>query len=217
METKGHTTKKRIVVIDDHTSIRTMLQIILGSNPDYEIAGGTSSGADAVALCTELKPDVVVLDLSLPGMNGMEVLRRLRVTHSSIRIVLYSGTSSRELVLEALKQRPHGYVEKGDALDSLLKAIQVVAVGGTYFTPFASNLLAQLQGPGRTTPRLTEREREVLQLVAEGLTNKAIADRLTVSVKTVENHRAHLMDKLKLHDTAALTRYAVRHGLVSVE
>ena len=210
--------KKRVVIIDDHTSVREMLALLLSRDGTYEVVGQAESGRAALALCRKTRPDIVILDLVLPEINGSEVLRHLRGNTPSPRVLIYSGTSNRTLVLEALRCQPHGFVEKGDSFTTLRQALDAVSAGCTYFSAFATGMLRSLPGPAeREKTALSSREREVLQMIAEGLSSKEISSRLSVAVRTVENHRANLMQKLHLHSIAGLTRHAVREGMVEIE
>jgi|ERR1700677_413679 len=208
--------KKRIVIVDDHESIRDMLVCILRRESQYEIVGEAGTGLKALQVCTMLRPDLVILDLMLPELSGAEVMRRMQETDPMIRILVYSGTLNQALIMEALRCRPSGFVDKSDSLESLREAIAVVSAGGSYFTANASGFLKESRMASGIESNLTDREREVLQLVAEGRSSKEISKRLGVSGKTVENHRAHLMRKIDVHDIASLTRYAVRHGIVTI-
>lgn len=203
--------------MDDHASIRDMLVSILKRDLAYEVVGEAGTGLEALRLCAQLKPDMVILDLMLPELSGTEVLRRMHATLPATRVLVYSGTYSRSLIIEALKCQPHGFVEKSDTLQCLRDAISTVAAGGSYFTQCAAGYVIAAHSDGTDSSSLTEREREVLQMVAEGRSNKQISHQLGVSNKTVENHRAHLMNKLKIHDIAGLTRYAVKLGMVAVD
>ncbi len=208
--------KKRIVIVDDHASIRDMLVWILMQETCYEVIGEAGSGIEAIKVCAACTPDLLILDLILPCLSGVEVLRRVRKQLPDTRVLIYSGTCNCALIREVLRERPHGYVEKLDGLTSLRNAISTVAKGGSYFSAEARNfLLAEAKQPERAS--LSPREREILQMVAEGRGSKQIAGLLDVSVKTVENHRANLMGKLNIHDVASLTRYAARRGMVALE
>lgn len=211
--------KKRIVIVDDHTSVREMLGCVLSQplNSLYEVVGEAGTGLEALKVCTAQRPDLVVLDLHMPEMSGSEVLRRLGSTLPRTRVLVYSGTGNQRLIIETLKLRPNGFVGKAESLHVLLEAITAVAVGGTYLTSFATGLLSDFQWGSGVADTLSSREREVLQMVAEGRSSKEIATCLSIAVKTVEHHREHLMTKLHVRDVASLTRCAVSLGLVSVE
>jgi DNA-binding NarL/FixJ family response regulator len=209
--------KNRVVVVDDHASIRQMLGIVLAREGPYEMVGEAGNGFEALKVCRTLKPQIVVLDLLLPELNGVEVLRTLRGELREPRFVVYSGTLNRGLIVEALQARPHGFVHKTDALSTFCEALRAVAGGCSYFTPFATKLMDDERQVSTATARLTDRERAVLQMIAEGLSNKEMACRFSIAPKTVEHHRAQVMLKLGMHNVATLTRYAVRLGLVPNE
>ncbi|HWB58975.1 MAG TPA: response regulator transcription factor [Chthoniobacteraceae bacterium] len=207
--------RKRIVIVDAHESIRDMLVSVLQREPDYAVVGRTGSGLKAVELCRMLQPDVVILDLMLPELSGSEVIRRAQASARATRVLVYTGTFDRALIIEALRCRPAGFVDKADPLDTLKEAIAVVAAGGNYFAARASGFLRESRMNAGIDSSLTNREREVLQLIAEGSSSKEISKRLGLSCKTVENHRSRLMNKIDVHEVAGLTRYAVRHGIVA--
>lgn len=205
--------KKRVVLVDDHVAIRQMLACILRYEGGYLVTGEATTGLQAIDLLRLSPPDIVILDLILPELCGIEVLRRVRAEWPQIRVLIFSGVTDRHRIIRTLQCRPHGFIAKGDSLDTVREAVRVVAEGGTYFTPFATELLSDSWNP--ESRELTAREQEILQLVAESRSSKEIAHRLGLSTKTVENHRAHIMQKLHRHDIASLTRYAVQQGLVS--
>jgi DNA-binding NarL/FixJ family response regulator len=209
--------KTRVVVVDDHASIRQMLGIVLAREGPYEMVGEAGTGFEALKVCRRLKPNLVVLDLLLPEMNGVEVLRTLRGEMREVRFMVYSGTVNRGLIVEALQARPHGFVHKADPLPTFCEALRAVTGGCCYFTPFASKLMDDERQISTASLRLTDRERAILQMIAEGMSNKEMASRFSIAPKTVEHHRAQVMQKLGMHDVATLTRYAVRLGLVTAE
>jgi len=208
---------KRIVVVDDHASIRDMLAWILMREKCYEVIGEAGSGIEAIKVCRACKPDLLILDLVLPCISGIEVLRRVRKEMPHVKVLIYSGTCNSALIREALWEGPHGYVEKLEGLAILRKAIATVAAGGNYYSADASQMLRGSMGAKPAETGLSPREREVLQLVAEGRSSKEISGLLNVATKTVENHRANLMQKLNMHDVASLVLYAARRGMVAVE
>lgn len=208
--------KTRLVLVDDHVSLRQMMATILAHDGEYEIVGQAGDGLEALRLCREVLPDVVILDLVLPELCGMEVLRRLRAESPRTRVLVYTGTLNQVQIVQTLQLRPHGFVEKGDSLDTLRECLRAVSAGRLYFSRLASALLSDVRKAGEGQS-LTPREQEVLRLVAESRSSKQIATQLGIAVKTVENHRAKLMDKLHKHDIAALTRYAIQTGLVAVK
>lgn len=206
--------KTNVVLVDDYSSVRQMLALVLEREGGYAMVGEARTGFEALKVCAQVKPRLVILDLSLPELNGLELLRRLRADSRDVRVLVYTGTDNRELILATLRERPHGFVHKRDPLATLREALRTVASGGSFLTPFATELLDSAHGTASTGPGLTDRERAILQMVAEGMSNKEMAERLGIAAKTVEHHRATLMDKLDLHDVAKLTRYAVRMGVV---
>lgn len=209
--------KTPVVVVDDHLSLRQMLIRVLESAGDFEVVGHAGSGIEGLKVCRRLHPKVVVLDLMLPELSGVDLLNTLREEEREMRFLVYSGTLNQSLVLSALRARPHGFVHKEDSLTTLVDAIRAVAQGSTYWTAFASQLAESVGNCGSPLDKLSAREREVLQLVAEGCSSKAIASRLSIANKTVEHHRTSLMHKLGLHDIANLTRLAIREGLVRTD
>jgi DNA-binding NarL/FixJ family response regulator len=213
---------KRVVLVEDQISIREMLAHILRHDGQFEIVAECGDGQSAYNLCLENKPDLVILDVMLPGLNGIEVLRRFSKHLKNTRVLIFSGFQNQELVRELLQAGAHGYVEKSAGLSDLMKGIQTVVAGGTYFGPGVATMLRDAvvnpNSPDRQgLEALTEREREILQLIAESYSTKEIAAKLLISVKTAENHRTNLMKKLNLHDVASLTRYAIQHGLTNCE
>lgn len=208
---------KRLVIVEDQTAIREMLAEILRFDPSYKIVGECGDGKLACDLLLDLKPDVVVLDARLPGLSGVDILRRVAKQLKSTRIIIFSGYESPALVREMLEAGAHGFVEKTAGLIELKKGLESVANGGTYFGPGIAALLRNVvanNNPTTGTDLLTDREREILKLVAESHSTKEIALKLNISVKTVDNHRTNLMRKLNLHDVASLTRYALEIGLI---
>jgi DNA-binding NarL/FixJ family response regulator len=213
--------KIRIVLTDDHAVVRAGLRALFSAHAALEVVGEAADGRDAIELCDKLRPDVLLLDLSMSSFNGIEALRRVRASFPMTRVLVLSMHATPEYVRPALKAGATGYVVKGAGLDSLVEAVRAVAAGERFLGPEASRVVqGDLDHPppagGEAGPleRLTPREREVLQLVAEGHTNREIARLLSVSPKTVDAHRTNLMSKLDLHDAQALTRFAVRCGLV---
>ena len=207
---------KRVVIIEDQTAIREMLAEMLRNDPNYKIVGECGDGQQAYNLCIETKPDLAILDAKLPGLNGVDLLRRLAKQLKNTRYLVFSGYENPVLVREMLEAGAHGFVEKTAGLSEFRKGIQTVSNGGTYFGPaVAALLLNVVTNPTAASSHdlLTDREREILQLVAESYSTKEIASKLGISVKTVDNHRTNLMRKLDLHNVADLTRYAITQGI----
>ncbi len=206
----------RILLADDHQVVREGLHQLL-TKEGYQVVGQAADGREAVRLAEQCCPDVAVLDLSMPLLNGLDAAREIRRCSPRTGIVLLTMHTEDPYVLNALRAGIKGYVLKSQATVDLLQAIHDVAGGSIYLSPRVSGVLLQTFS-GRSQPPtrdpLTGREREVLQLVAEGKTTKEIANLLGVSVKTAESHRSRIMEKLDIHETAGLVRYAIRQGLI---
>jgi DNA-binding NarL/FixJ family response regulator len=208
---------KRLVIIEDQTAIREMLVEILRLDASYTLVGEAGDGQAAVQLCLETSPDICVLDAKLPGLNGVDILRRISKKLPRMRVLVFSGHENPVLVREMLEAGAHGFVEKTAGLFEFKKGLETVANGGTYFGPAVASLLRNVvanPAGSRAPDFVTDREREILQLVAESHSTKEIAAKLGISVKTVDNHRTNFMRKLNLHDVASLTRYALEVGLI---
>ena len=212
-EKNAQAAQTRVVLVDDHVSLREMLRVILNIDGGYEIVGEAGSGLEALKICRATKPALVILDLALPELSGTHLLRLLQREAWDVRVVIYSGTADQQLMREALAESPHGFVRKEDSLSELRSALKAVVAGARHLSPWASRLLPQKSDDAMKA--LTATERAILHMVAEGLQTKEIADAMGVTVKTVEHHRQHLRDKLGLHDAVALTRFAMKHGMVS--
>ena len=212
----------RVLLADDHALLRAGIGALLRRMEGVEVVGEAADGLEALELAGALQPDVLLTDLSMPGLNGLEIAAKLARDQSPIRVVVLSIHASEEHVLAAVQAKVSGYLLKDADLAELEQAVRTVAAGGTYFTRVASDHLNQAArsrsesgtGPGDL---LTPRQREVLQKLAQGKSTKEIARLLSISPKTVETHRVQLMDRLGIHDVASLVRYAIRHGLVTLE
>ena len=212
----------RVLLADDHTLVRAGIRGLLKDLENVEVVGEAGDGHEALRLAETLHPDIVLLDIGLPGLNGLEVAGRLIAMDASLRVVILSMHTSEEYVLRAMRAGCAGYLLKGSAVSELEVAVRAVARGETYLSPAVSKHVMDdyvRRTGGATDPidALTPRQREVLQLVAEGHTSKDIGERLGLSFKTVEAHRAQIMERLGLHDVAGLVRFAVRMGLVTPE
>ena len=208
--------KIRILLADDHVMVRQGFKLILAAQPDMEIVGEADNGREAVELAGKLHPDVVVMDVAMPDLNGIEATRRLIASSPRTRVLALSMHKDSVYVREILRAGARGYLLK-DAFDrDLLSAVRAVAGGEGYLSPTVSDAVLTDYRRHVTDPldRLSSREREVLQLIAEGKTNKEIATALKLSVYTVDAHRGRIMEKLNLHSVGELVRFAVRHGLV---
>ncbi len=212
----------RVVMADDHAIVRAGIRALLAAEGDVVIAAEAADGRAAVEAVERTHPDVLLMDLSMPGWNGVEAIRRAREVSPSTRVLVLSMHAAADYVRPALRAGASGYLVKGAGLDDLLRALRAVAAGERFFGPEATRVVeldaADLAHRGADDlERLTPREREVLQLVAEGHTNREIAAALGLSPKTVDAHRTKVMQKLDLHDAQALTRFALRRGLISGE
>jgi two-component system response regulator NreC len=213
--------KLRVLLVDDHTVVRHGLRRILASDEQIEIVGEAGDGRAAVEVAQRVQPHVVVMDVALPELNGIEATRQLAKRAPNVHVLMLTMHADDVYVRQALKAGARGYLLKDSEDLDLIKAVKAVGAGGSFFSPAVSRVV--LSGYLGDRPvgeaddplgRLTDREREVLQLIAEGKTNKEIAVALSLSVNTVETHRKHLMEKLDLHNTAELVRFAIRERLV---
>jgi DNA-binding NarL/FixJ family response regulator len=211
---------KRLVLIEDQTAIREMLAEILRQDKNFQLVGESGDGQAAYQLCLDVKPDIAVLDAKLPGLNGVDLLRRLGKKLPHLRVLAFSGYENPILVREMIEAGAHGFVEKTAGLIEFKKGLEMVAAGGTYFGPAVAALLRDVvahPGSSDSPDFLTDREREILKLVVESHSSKDVAAKLGISMKTVDNHRSNLMRKLNLHDVASLTRYAMGIGLIETK
>ncbi len=206
----------RVLLADDHAMVRKGFRMILEAQPDMEIAGEAGNGREAVELAEKLHPDVVVMDVAMPELNGIEATRRLAASSPHTRILALSMHKDSVYVREILRAGARGYLLKDSIDTDLISAVRAVAKGDGYISPGVSDAVLSDYRRHVTDPidLLTSREREVLQMIAESKTNKEIAVALNLSVYTVEAHRGKIMEKLNLHSTGELVRFAVRHGLV---
>lgn len=210
----------RLIVADDHMLVRAGVRKLLELMNDVEVVGETGDGAAVVDLAALLRPDVVLLDINMPGQNGLEVTARLTKTWPDVRVLILSMYESDEYVAQALANGAKGYILKDAAPDELETAIRTVVSGGTYLSSVVSQqvlgaYVQQLRGEKSAAVALSPRQREVLQLIALGHSTKEIARCLDLSIKTVETHRTRLMQQLDIHEITGLVRYALRTGLIS--
>ncbi|MEX2446517.1 MAG: response regulator transcription factor [Dehalococcoidia bacterium] len=219
----GH--RIRLLIADDHALLRQALRVLLEAQEGLDVVGEATNGRDAVEAAERLAPDVVLMDMVMPGLNGIDATRQIVKRSQGSRVLILTAYLEDERLLQSLRAGASGYVVKNSDMEELLLAIQSVHRGNTYFSTSVSDeisvndvLLQAKQPEGKTGyDLLTGREREVLQLIAEGLSNQAIADELVISVKTVEAHRSHIMTKLHAKNRTDLIRYAIRRGLVRLE
>lgn len=214
--------KIRILLVDDHAMFRSGLRVLLNLYPDFQIVGEAGNGQDALSAVRELVPDVVLMDIAMPGLDGLVATRRIREDHPQIRVILLTQHENREYVTPALKAGAAGYVLKRAADEELVRAVRAVCQGQTYLDPMIASVVVddyrrRLEDTAVDDQfeHLTPREQEVFLLVAKGHTNRDIAEILGISHKTVDYHRTNVMRKLDVHNRTDLTRYAIRRGLVS--
>jgi DNA-binding NarL/FixJ family response regulator len=210
------------VLADDHTLVRAGIRALVEKLPDVKVVGEAKDGREAILLVRELQPDLVLMDIAMPGLNGLEATARICKEMPKVRVIILSMYANEEYVREAIEAGAAGYLVKKSAAVELEQAITAVAGGENYFSPLVSATVIKNRG-GRLSAdralieRLTPRQREILQLIAERHATKEIAVILNISVKTVETHRAQLMQRLNIHDVPGLVRFAIRAGLVSLE
>lgn len=212
----------RIVIAEDHTILREGLKALLVSDSKFKVVGEAEDGRDAIRLAEKLAPDLILMDLSMPRMNGMDAIAEIKKRLSDIKIVVLTVHKTEEYILAALQAGADGYLLKDDTHAELMMAVKSVFSGKTYLSPAISEKVIEGYIEGRKTLKtstswdsLSRREREVLKLIAEGNKNKEIAEYLYLSLKTVEKHRSNLMKKLDLHNAATLTAFAIEKGLVN--
>jgi len=216
--------KKRIFIAEDQTIVRDGLRALLSSNPNLEVVGEAEDGRELIRNIEEYNPDLILMDLSMPRMNGMEALKEVKKILPDIKILVLTIHKTEEYILPVLKAGADGYVLKNDTQAELMTAIKSVLEGKSYLSPGVSQKVIEGYLEGSKTVKtktswdtLTQREREILKLIAEGYKNREIADDLCISIKTVVKHRANLMEKLDLHNVSALTSFAIEKGLVTRE
>ncbi len=213
----------RILLADDHEIVREGLRSLLEKQPDMEVIAEADNGRTAITMSKKLKPEVVIMDITMPDLNGIEATRQIIAESPGVKVIALSMHSSRKLITEMLSAGASGYLLKHSALEELGKAIEAVTNNQTYLSPKITGTVVKdylrciEDKDSSALPALTTREREVLQLFAEGKTTKQIASRLHVSISTVESHRKQIMDKLNLHSIAELTKYAISEGLTSLD
>ena len=214
--------KVRILLADDHTVMRAGLRALLERQPNLEVVGEAEDGRQAVEFASSHVPDVVVMDIAMPNLNGVEATRRMVSKQLTISVVILSMYSDESYVMRALEAGARAYLLKDSAVTDLIRAIEAVSQGKSFFSPKISRILAEeyvralkQKGVADSYELLTPREREILQLLAEGKTNKEVATSLNISVYTAETHRGNILQKLNLHSSAELVLYAVRKGIIS--
>lgn len=212
----------KVLVADDHTLVRAGIRALLEKLPDVQVVAETGDGREALRLIGEHRPDVALMDIAMPGLSGLEVVKRVVKEFPDVHVLILSMHAGEEYVWQALSAGAAGYLLKGSDVAELAVAIGAVSRGEMYLSPPISkqvikDYMRRVGGSEPLPERLTPRQREILQLIAEGATTKEIARTLGVSVKTVETHRAQLMERLDIHDVPRLVRYAIKIGLVQVD
>ena len=214
--------ENKILICDDHKIFREGLRALLEKQPGVKVVGGARDGLEAVKLARELSPDIVIMDISMPGLNGIEAARKLAKVKKSARVIALSMHNDRKYVTEIIKAGARAYLLKDSAFEELMDAIKAVSCGRFFLSAGITSIVlddyikGQSSDPRSAFTLLSSREREVLQLLAEGLRTKEVSQKLSLSVKTVETHRKKIMEKLRIPSIAGLTRYAVKEGLVSL-
>jgi two-component system response regulator NreC len=211
--------KIKVLLAEDHTIVRKGLRSLLDAETEIKVVGEAEDGRQAIEQVQRLLPDVVLMDITMPVLNGLEATRQIKKLFPQVKVLVLTVHSTEEYIFQILRAGASGYVVKQAAVSELVQAIQTVYQGDSFLSSSISRRVVEEYGRRAEAmedkyDKLTDREREVLQLVAEGRTNREIAQLLHVTVKTVEAHRAHVMDKLSLHSTAELTKYALRKGMV---
>jgi two-component system response regulator NreC len=214
--------KTRILLADDHIVMRSGLRMVLEKQPDFEVVGEADDGRQAIRLAEELSPDVAVIDIAMPNLNGIDAARQITSANSKIAVVILSMNADEGYIMRALKYGAKAYLLKDSAEADLIRAVRAVREGKSFFSPAVSRMLLedyvrqlQQRGVEDTYELLSVREREILQLIAEGKANKEVAALLNLSLHTVETHRTHILQKLNLHSVPELILYAVRKGIIS--
>ena len=212
----------KILLADDHRIMRDGLCALLKNEPDIEVVAEGDNGREAVEMSRKLKPNVVVMDMSMPGLNGVEATRQILALDDNVKVLVLSMHADKRFVIGALSAGASGYVLKDCAFEELVRAIHTVAMNQTYLSPSIADIVVESYKRSQPSPNqlfsvLTPREREVLQLLTEGASVKKIASLLRVSAKTIETHRQHIMEKLNTRSVAELTKYAIREGLTSLD
>ena len=212
--------KIRVLLVDDHAIMRDGISALLDLQDDIEIVGEASEGKEAVEKARELVPDVVVMDISMPEMDGLEATRRIKKKNPSVKVLVLTQHDNREYILSTIKSGSDGYLPKRALGSELVAAIRAIHQGHSFLYPTAAGILLEdyrRQVEKEPYDRLTEREREVFRLIADGHTSREIADMLFISLKTIQNHRAKIMEKLNIHNRSELIKYAILKGLITID
>ncbi len=216
------TEKIRVLVVDDHAIVRQGVTMVLETDAELEVVAEAASGEEAIEAVRELQPDVVVMDVGMPGLSGFEATRRIRESHPDVNVLALTVHDDEAYVFQMLQAGAVGYVLKRAGAQDVIRAVKAAHRGEALLHPTVANLLirdylARAERGEAAVDEISDREREILKLIAEGRTSKEIAEMLYLSVKTVQAHRANLMRKLGLHDRVELVKYAIRKGLIQLE
>jgi two-component system response regulator NreC len=216
--------KASVLLVEDHIVVRQGIKALLSDEPDLEIVGEADNGREALQAVMELQPNLVLMDISMPGLNGIEATRQIRQRYPEVKVIVLSMHANEEYVFQVLRAGASGYVLKQSDSSEVLTAIRAALAGGSFLSPPISRAViddyvrrAEARGEESDLDLLTSREREVLQLLAEGMSNREIADQLNISVKTVETHRSNMMNKLDVDSKTELIKYALRKGWATLE
>ena len=219
--------KIRILIADDHSVVRSGLRQLLKTSADFSVVGEASSGDEAIEQVKKYKPDIAILDISMPGMNGIDATRIIKQDSDGTKVLILTIHESEDYVLQMVRAGASGYLLKNAGKEELFNAVRAIVAGERFFSPGISKLMVEefIRRANKTAPKtpppnteaLTKREIEVLKMIAGGLSNQQIADKLFISDRTVDTHRTNLMEKLKIHETAGLVKYAIEKGFVSIE
>lgn len=210
---------QRVYIIEDEVLLRDLITDLLRNHSDLEIVGSSGDGREGYDACVKLRPHMVILDVRLPSLNGIEIAQRLRQEQPNIKILVFSGLFNLGIIKRVLLAKVNGIIEKNAGLAEMEKAVKAVSAGQSYFGPSIVQSMPELlvsTPSDQTLDALTPREREILQLIAEGNTTKEIAEKLGISARTADVHRTHIMQKLNVHNVAGLTRAAIAYGLIKI-
>lgn len=212
--------KIKVLLVDDHAIMRDGISALINLQDDIEIVGEASEGKEAIEKARELEPDVVIMDISMPEMDGLEATRRIKKKNPSVKVLVLTQHDNREYILSTIKSGSDGYLPKRALGSELVAAIRAIHQGHSFLYPTAAGILLEdyrRQVEKEPYDRLTEREREVFRLIADGNTSREIADMLFISLKTIHNHRAKIMEKLNIHNKSDLIKYAILKGLITID
>ncbi len=212
--------KIKILIADDHAMLREGIRALLSLQKDIEVIGEAADGKEAIDKVEQLKPDVVILDIAMPGMDGLEAARRIKKKNSMAKILILTQHDNKEYILSAIKAGMAGFVPKRALASELVSAIHSVYLGNPFLYPSAATVLMEdyrEHATGEADDRLTGRQKEILKLIAEGNTSKTIGQKLNISLKTVQGHRAKIMEKLVIHNRTDLIKYAMQKGLIALD